>query len=577
MRFTRWDQEASTAQTDEVLFLLSRWHLSQCCEGKQVQDIQVLVENKDLFGLCHYDLSLPELQLNEYRHLRQVLAFFQKRSDLSLGIDTRAVAWDKAVEAETLCRQTNEIFRKYFLGGFYFPLDVESVLYRAQRKISAILGDLPSLSALKLRFGPGATTQVKKKDASVRRKLAQMLTCSEDAIRFLPELLAELPLWAGTSPSHEITTVPVVITDGRVDFVPKTAKTDRTIAVEPMLNSLVQLGIGDYMAERLRKSGVDISDQTRNQRLALEGSITGALATLDLSSASDTIACGLVESLLPFEWWDFLRAFRTGNSHSPDGMMRLEKFSSMGNGFTFPLETLIFYSLALASCEDSDFHSVSVYGDDIIVPTYATELITKVLHCCGFVVNEKKSFSSGPFRESCGKDYYSGIDVRPYYCKAALSGQSCFVLHNFYVRHEQPEPSAIVLSFIDESLRIWGPDGYGDGHLLGEHQLVPAGRDRGWGGCTFETYTYKTRRAFYRLGADYVYPSYSIYMKGDSSESSRIFDATSWRLRRRSHGAIRPDRIDAVYQNKTGRVELVDTLPGVDGYKRVKIYTLAQP
>jgi len=163
MRFTRWDQEASTAQTDEVLFLLSRWHLSQCCEGKQVQDIQVLVENKDLFGLCHYDLSLPELQLNEYRHLRQVLAFFQKRSDLSLGIDTRAVAWDKAVEAETLCRQTNEIFRKYFLGGFYFPLDVESVLYRAQRKISAILGDLPSLSALKLRFGPGATTQVKRK------------------------------------------------------------------------------------------------------------------------------------------------------------------------------------------------------------------------------------------------------------------------------------------------------------------------------------------------------------------------------------------------------------------------------
>jgi hypothetical protein len=558
-------------------------------------EVRALVERQDLPGLCNYSLAIPGLSVVQYQHLRQVLAFFQKRRDLDIGVDTRQVAWQKAVEAEVLCRETNEIFRKYFQGGFYFPLDVEAVLYRAQRKISDILGDLPSLSELKLRFGPGATTQVKKKDASVRRKLAQTFCSSEDAIRLLPELLAELPCWSGVSPSDRSVTHNVTIHRGRVDFVRKTAKTDRTIAVEPMLNQLVQLGIGDFMAKRLRHVGIDIRDQSRNQNLAKVGSITGALATLDLSSASDTVASGLVESLLPLEWWDFLRLIRTGESSSPEGDMKLQKFSSMGNGFTFPLETLIFYSLAQACCEPSDFSQVSVYGDDIIVPTYAYPLLVKVLTSCGFLVNSAKSFSDGPFRESCGKDYFSGIDVRPCYIKDTLSGQSCFVLHNFYVRTEQPEPANLVLKAIDESLRLWGPDGYGDGHLLGDFVKKPLRREDGWGGYTFETFTYKRRKAFYKLGADYVYPAYSIYVKDDVQKMSSedgFYDeskdiredvrnsfAEGGRVLRgsphiRSHGVFRPDRADAVYAMHNGRKYLVDTLPGVDGYKRIKIYVL---
>jgi len=582
MRFTRWDQESSSEFSNEVLFLLSRWHLAQCeteekqfAEEIQLLEVKRLVEARDIEGLCHYDLSYTATSVRTVRHLRQVLAFFSKRADLDIGIDTRAVAWEKAVEAEALCRQTNEIFRKYFLGGFYFPLDVESVLYRAQRKISTILGDLPSLSDLKLRFGPGATTQVKKKDASVRRKLAQMYACSEEATRLLPELLAEMPNWSGTSTDQSTVSVPVAIHRGRVDFVPKSAKTDRTISVEPALNQVVQLGIGTYMARQLGKEGVDISDQSLNQRLAREGSLTGALATLDLSSASDTISSGLVESLLPYEWWDFLRSIRTGVSTSPDGVIRLEKFSSMGNGFTFPLETLIFYSLAISCCEPEDHRMVNAYGDDIVVPTYAVPLLRKVLTCCGFLVNAKKSYDSGPFRESCGKDYYSGIDVRPCYIKGALSGQSMFVLHNFYVRTGQPEPAAVLLQYLDENLRIWGPDGYGDGHLIGDYTPVAKGRADGWGGFTFETYTQKPNRAFYKLGADHVFPSYSIYMKDSASDPEFVTEPLSRFLRRRRcHGLIRPERSDSVYARKDGRWLLTDTLPGYQGYKRIKIYTL---
>lgn len=572
MRLTRWDQEMSTQDTNEVTFSLSRWHLSQCNESIQATEVRSLIESQDLVGLCHYSLSYTGLTASDYRHLRQCLAFFTKRSDVSIGVNTREVAWKKALEAEELCRQTNEIFRKYFQGGFQFPLDVEPVLYRAQRKISTILGGLPSLEDLKLRFGPGATTQVKKKEASVRRKLNQMFACSEDALGILPDLLAELPLWCGLSASSEKSvTVPVQVDPCVVSFVPKNAKTDRTIAVEPMLNTLVQLGIGDYMAARLRKHGVDLTDQTRNQRLAREGSLTNALATLDLSSASDTIASSFVESMLPYEWWDFLRACRSGKAKTVDGEMRLEKFSSMGNGFTFPLESLIFYSLAEACCEPQDHNFISVYGDDIIVPSYAAPLLVKVLTSCGFLVNKDKSFFDGPFRESCGKDYLSGVDVRPSYLKGALSGQTCFVLHNFYVRTGQPEPAALLLEYLDESLRIFGPDGYGDGHLLGDHTLTPFGRERGWGGYTFETFTYKQRKAFYRLGADYVFPAYSIYVKGDNPP---IVDAARFPKFRskHSHGLIRPDLVSSRYDLKDGRLMLTDTLPGVKGYKRIKIY-----
>ena len=101
---------------------------------------------------------------------------------------------------------------------------------------------------------------------------------------------------------------------------------------------------------------------------------------------------------------------------------RLEQFSSMGNGFTFPLETLLFYSLARAvlkymhaSAEEWDM--LSVYGDDITLPSRCFSLLTEVFTECGFLVNSRKSFSDGPFRESCGADYLRSIDIRPFYVR----------------------------------------------------------------------------------------------------------------------------------------------------------------
>lgn len=573
MRVERWDQIVEPDEGFRLIDLLCQVLLERCEPSEFKDRVVDALKGRDYLELCTRDIYPDQHPVGEYKAYRQIFAFFQKRDDLSLpGIIPRDVAWSTFMEAENRCRETNEIFRKYSRGGFYFRPRVESVLYVAQRKISTILGDLPSLSSLRLRFGPGATTQVKKTNASARRKLSKPFACSEESISVVHELLAEMPHWSQVNLVSGEESCNVEVETSRVDFVRKTAKTDRTIAVEPMLNGMVQLAIGDYMSLRLRRFGVDLRDQTLNQRLARIGSLTGDLATLDLSSASDTVSCGLVESLLPFDWWDFLRSWRTSQVRTPFGPMRLEKFSTMGNGFTFALESLIFYAITKA-CEeltDSLPGFVSVYGDDIIIPVTGFSLLVETLVACGFQVNLKKSFSSGPFRESCGKDYYSGYSVRPAYLRSSLTGSALFILHNFFVREGEPELASIVRGSISDSLAIYGPDGFGDGHLLGGPSPIPHGRDRGWGGYTFETYTWKSHKEFYSLGADYVYPSYSIYMTSDSDVEESLVPFLSRVGRPRSHGVIRPQKDQSRY--RAGLLE--DSLPGVRGYKRISIYTL---
>jgi hypothetical protein len=335
-----------------------------------------------------------------------------------------------------------------------------------------------------------------------------------------------------------------------------------------MLNGMVQLAIGDHISNCLGRSGIDLRDQTLNQRLAREGSITGALATLDLSSASDSISTELVFDLLPIDWAILLSNYRTGSLEYPDGShQKLAKFSSMGNGFTFALESLIFYALCWACQEtEEDRFFVNVYGDDLIVPTASVELLEKVLHATGFVLNRSKSYSSGPFRESCGRDYFEGIDIRPFYLKDQLSPETLFTLHNYYVRRGLMEPSEIVKRLIPHHLWVFGPDGYGDGHLLGPWFPRPHNRDLGWAGYTFETFSRTARRSFSSAQpGDRFLPAYSVYVGGPRAglpglpvqgEFKRLFYNCS----------------PSVVSYRGG--VMGTSVPGTTGYRRIFVYTL---
>jgi hypothetical protein len=266
------------------------------------------------------------------------------------------------------------------------------------------------------------------------------------------------------------------------------------------MNIRLQLSVGSFIRYRLKKFGVDLNDQTINQRRAKFGSITSKLATIDLSMASDTLALELVWELLPVEWACLLDDLRSKYTLWPDKLWRkCEKFSSMGNGFTFELESLVFYALASAVTE-----GVSVYGDDIIVPTSVFHDVLDVLEGAGFKSNTAKSFASGWFRESCGADMFRGLDCTPVYLRSLPKTRGdVAVLHNNVRRWASVNPRLSVATM----LRSWrcanplplGPQGYGDGHYhVNFEEALPSRCERGRDGWVFTTYSFVLGDPYYR-------------------------------------------------------------------------------
>jgi hypothetical protein len=560
MLFQHWDTCVSTGTTNEILLNISSWHCREITDNALSLRLLDAVLGQKLKDLCEIPIEYDRLSISDAYHARQVKAFFEKRGDLDFtgGAGKEEVAFQAFLESERKCKQTNERIRESRRSGVFPSNRVSAVLHGTTRKISRMLGDVPKFSDLTLRFGPGATTQVKRKNASARAKLGQTPTCSQDCLGILADIVAEVPGWF----SHEDLTTPdgFTVSVGHLSFVPKNAKTYRSIVVEPMLNSMVQLGLDGYLKDRFERFGLDLRQQSRNRDLARKGSLTGDLATLDLSAASDTISRELVAMLLPLDWFFLLDALRTSRVKYRDEVIHLQKFSSMGNGFTFPLESMIFFALAVSAAEVMlSLDEVSVFGDDIIVGTDVVPLLKECLDYCGFSVNESKSFTSGHFRESCGGDYLRGTDIRPLYIKRPLIGQDAFRLHNFYVRNEMNEPARAILSYIAPSIRKYGPDGYGDGHLLGAWRPRPAGRAKGWSGFYFETFTWRKRRNFTVFPRDHVLPLYSIYIRPEGADNTL-------------HGLM--TRASASVELSYDRGELWTTVPGTQGYKLIKVYTL---
>ena len=217
----------------------------------------------------------------------------------------------------------------------------------------------------------------------------------------------------------------------RVISVPKTLKTPRIIAAEPVCMQYTQQAIASPLVkllehDRVSQGFVGFTDQEPNQVLAREGSRDGGLATLDLSEASDRVSNQLVKYMLHgyTNLSEMVQACRSLQADVPHyGVKPLVKFASMGSALTFPIEAMVFCTLAfvgIEQCLDSrlteeDVKSfrgqVRVYGDDIVVPAQYAVSVSNILESFGFKVNSRKSFWTGKFRESCGKDYFKNRDV----------------------------------------------------------------------------------------------------------------------------------------------------------------------
>ncbi len=374
-------------------------------------------------------LKLDPLAFNDdlsFFKAHQSTKLLSKAKWLPTSFDKQAVAKAKFLEAEDSCRRTNEIFRAYRRSELKFQPDIERVLTLARRKIGKVLGDQLYAWTEFCDFGPGADGSTDRGLTSAYNKLSTSGCVTFGAYPYLDVFTGLTSLCKHFVGNPETRMLDITFARGNsVTFVPKSAKTDRPIAVEPRWNMFFQKGMGRYLRSRLKLFGVNLDFQGLNQALAIYGSHTGKYATIDLASASDTVSKEVVQALLPEPWLTVLSAMRSPDYYLDGNWFGYAKWSSMGNGYTFELESLLFWALCSSVNED-----IAVYGDDLIVPTESYETIVRVLELCGFTVNTEKSFSQGYFRESCGQDAFDGVSVTPIYWKDSLDDQGTLTLVN---------------------------------------------------------------------------------------------------------------------------------------------------
>jgi hypothetical protein len=321
--------------------------------------------------------------------------------------------------------------------------------------IVQIIGETPPLDAIIGSFSGGASTSRKRTHGHPSLKyLGKAHATSRCMDLFEDCIKEEIPIWLGEG----VDLISIEVVPGNVMFtVPKKTDIDRVSCKEPDLNMFVQKGIGNFLRRRLlSRAGISLNDQSKNRKLARIGSIDGSLATLDLSSASDSVTTALVAEMLPVCWYTLLDSVR-----SPVTLVRGEEhvnemFSSMGNGYTFELESLLFYVITRATVYFEGIKGiVSIYGDDIICPTPVVRELTWTLKYFGFTVNLEKSFYEGPFRESCGGHYWDGIDITPFYLKRPIKTLPDLMHMANQLRHWARIPGTDVLDPEVEEIWYW--------------------------------------------------------------------------------------------------------------------------
>ncbi|DAD52564.1 TPA_asm: RNA-directed RNA polymerase [ssRNA phage SRR6960509_14] len=327
--------------------------------------------------------------------------------------------------------------------------------------ISRVIGSKPPISEIfkECRWGPGAAVGVSGQFTHFARKLlAEKWTVTPAAIPYVLSAAKRYPMFwellglarntvrdvpSVTDPSEMLQEGRCyicvdpdsfdqrmlerleIVQHNKVAFVPKDADCDRTIASEPLMNQFLQLAVDAFMKKCLKRFGINLSDQGTNQAKAREGSILGWLnsyCTIDLKNASGSVFLELVRELLPADWFLMLNALRAPEWSLGSGEpVRYHGFVSMGNGYCFPLETLIFASICSAAHRYTGTHEdFVVYGDDVLIRQNEALVVLEYLRYFGFEVNTDKSFFFGPFRESCGADWYDGEQVRPVFLDDAL-------------------------------------------------------------------------------------------------------------------------------------------------------------
>lgn len=374
------------------------------------------------------------------------------------GLDPDEAALRALETSERRNKRLNDIFRGYRVRGLW-----RHPLHRHIKSVfSRVLGEQPPLRDIYAHcdFSNGAGVGISGNATHLGVKLDLPIAVTPTALPhfvsavllnhqvtdyflrvsgFNPEILDPLGkiLYAEESVRNSVR----YVGHNEICCVPKRWDRSRTIAKEPAGNNFVQKGTDSWMRSALlRTLNLDLTEQSINQVMALEGSLDGVTnpyVTIDVKDASNGVLIELARAFCSKEWFSFLNETRCSSGVWPDGVeRRYELFSSMGNGFTFPLETLLFAAVCIAAYratnQKPDFR---VYGDDIIVRQDVALLVIELLSSLGFRTNTDKTFVFGPFRESCGANWYRGKPVVPVYWDNHIKDRAALMqMHNAMLR-----------------------------------------------------------------------------------------------------------------------------------------------
>lgn len=422
------------------------------------------VNHGDFGGaLAHSKQLLTQVYENPDEHFRAVAcaAFVKKYPHVENAQLADQNAFRKFLRGERRNRHLNRLLRSRRVS--HVPVDgrngvdLENLGFDPNPHVEVMrqyirrtIGDAPSFKGGFLhregRWGPGANVGVNGRFTNFARKLlSEEWTVTPSALPYVITLAQRLPMFweiLGFTKDYGDKRTPVFCVDPEgfklalmskvvlvdyncISYATKDSDCSRTIAKEPLLNQLVQLAADGEMKLMLRRVGLDLRDQKPNQDKAREGSldVPNPYCTADMKNASGSIFTELVKELFPAAWFQFFNDTRSPSwRESTDSeSQKYHGFVSMGNGFCFPLETLIFASICFACHKytgtDPDFR---VYGDDIIIRQNESGVLQEFLRYFGFELNAEKSFFFGPFRESCGTDWHGGLPVRPVYLHTSL-------------------------------------------------------------------------------------------------------------------------------------------------------------
>lgn len=423
----------------------------------------------------------PELDRDAYLRHNAVCSLF-KKSEIEGSVTSEEATLRKFSTANDACRRMN-------LEGLDMQdctLGVGYALAKSRQLLDRWFcshGDAISMAAIEkaARFGPGGSVGMKGQPTQYYFKIGDApLTATSDFVRSWYKLsVSYVPLCEAAEMAREARWGEIQLREqGNLAFVPKSYAVKRIVVMEPSCNTYFQFGLGRVMEGLLCEStGIDLSLQDGvNADLARVGSITGGFCTMDLRQCSDYISIAVVKALFPpslVRWFNTLRTKVVRLPKKYGGQdIGLHMLSTMGNGFTFPMQTALLAALIHGVYDTLDIpilcakgeQNWGVFGDDIVVVPKAWHLLCRVLEKLGMIVNTEKSFNSGPFRESCGTDWYSGVDVRAIYFRKYATDQDLYSCYNrlaiWGAKHalDVSTTLATILTFIQGTTTVVPPD-----------------------------------------------------------------------------------------------------------------------